>query len=339
MSPDYKTERLYAVPPALVAGFQRDLAGIAPGTVTALPDLTGYIKHSGTFPRPELELGTGMAVDYQLLAEQGAPDEFIIDNQVFFNKPPHRLGRENSHNKVFFGLLLANGTGVEAPIGLDVAVKTKPIEKVSALLGEVAMFQYLQSIGIPTFRPYALLRTNDNIHFLTETQQNVDTMDTIEWKSLDLPERWVQMDYAIQTLALLHSNMLFHGDSEFKNIAFGDLGDIVVVDPELMVSCIELAEMYLHGSDERIRKSAFIRIKQCMGSDFSDLTNSIEDTFFRGLPDNERPGSKAALFKELKRHVYNPYRAALYESDSPYRQVLLDAFDVLLHERKEQSRQ
>jgi hypothetical protein len=339
MSPEAKQERRYSVPSDLVEGFQQDLAQIGPDKTFELPSLTEWINHSGKYSRPDITVPEGFLVDPQLDAFATTEGDAIP--RCFFYKPPHRLGRENSHNKVFFGEVTNTDPidQFEVP-GIDIAVKTKSASHYRSLLGELAMFQYMSNLELPTFRPYGLLHSNENFYLMTLTERPVDTMDTIDWRSMELDERWTQLHYAIETLGILHGHLLFHGDSEFKNIGFDDTGDIVVVDPELMVSSLELGYAYesetVYDIDEK--NFSMRSIKRAMSKDFTDLIRSIHEYIFRGLPDTQRPGSESAVFKELKRHLFNPYRNLIYEGNGPFKSVLLAAYEAMLHERKEMAR-
>ena len=129
----------------------------------------------------------------------------------------------------------------------------KPTKNQAALLGELAMFQYLEELGMPTFKPTSFLFTDTTKanHLLTRFEKPISTMDTVEWEELEADEKWFQLDFAVKTLALLHSELLFHGDLEFKNVGFDERGDLIIIDPELMVSALEMAEIISQGRDSR----------------------------------------------------------------------------------------
>lgn len=336
MQTDINIERQLALSNKVVTDFQDELSLVKGHKIRPLPDLIGQINHYGKSSEPELVAGPGMfIIENSLVPISRSPNIDVEPNNVSFNlQPGHRLGRENSHNKVFFGKILAHAIDGDSPIAEE-EVAVKPSDPQVCLLGELAMFQYMNALGLPTFQPVGyLLSGTGRHHLLTRFDQPVDTMDSVEWQELTVDEQLFQLGAAIDTAVMLHANMLFHGDLEFKNVGFGDTGDLIIVDPELMVSGAGLAEIYNTSNSEIDRDHAVLRLSQIMSKDFSDICRSTETFIYNNMPDGERPKTDPAKFKAQKHHIFMPYREKILSSDSPHTAVLIKAFDRMLHDRK-----
>lgn len=334
-----EAERHLALGSETVVTFQRQVDSVSQRQVYQLPSLTEHINHSGKYTRPRVHLAEGLFLSPELISYSekeygGRPESF-----TFMAQPGHRLGREKSHNEVFFGKLLshwhANGNLHEAQVAV------KPTKNHAALLGELAMFQYLNDLGMPTFTPTSfLVPENDGTsHLLTRFEKPIATMDTVEWDELETAEKWLQLDSAVKTMALLHSELLFHGDLEFKNVGFDERGELIIIDPELMVSALEMAEIASQGSNAEEVRTAQIRLKQSMSNDFTSVCRSIDEFIITSLPMNERPKNDAAKFKLYARHLFRPYEASLQDSHSLYLPELLSAYEKVFQEHKLRSRQ
>ena len=333
-----EAERHLALGSETVERFQDQVGSISRYQVQILPNLTEHVNHSGKYTRPKVSLTPGIYLSPGIISfaedNYGArPDSF-----TFMTQPGHRLGREKSHNEVFFGKLLSHWESEEAILESQVAVK--PTKNRAALLGELAMFQYLEELGMPTFQPtsFLLTETTEATHLLTRFEKPVATMDTVEWDELESEEKWMQVDFAVKTMALLHSELLFHGDLEFKNVGFDERGDLIIIDPELMVSALEMAEIVSQGRDSREVNSAEIRLKQSMSNDFTSVCKSIDEFIIASFPVAQRPNNDAAKFKLYARHLFRPYVASLKDSHSLYLPELLSAYEKVLHEHKQRSR-
>lgn len=331
-----------AVQPERITNFMVGLEAIEGYQVYNLPDLSGLVNHKGFFSRPKVKLGSGLFIDKESFARDSAgpapdskPDAFSFQVQ-----PGHRFGREASHNQVFFGKLLVSGMysdGMKA----ETQVAIKPTENRGALLGELAMLQYMRALNIPTFEPRGFLATNvsKHDHLLTRFEKQVATMDTVDWRELNNGEKWGQIDFAVATLSLLHSHMLFHGDLEFKNVAFGETGDLIIVDPELTVSTAEIGEVALHANNDAAAQRALETITRNMSSDFTSVCNSIDQFIFHTMPPQKRPAAETDKFKAYSRYLFKPYKEALQEQGSSYLTVLVKAYDAMLRERKIRARE
>jgi len=324
----------------IVNRFRSDLITTPEGNFHALPDMQPYINHDAQFSRPAVQLQPGIFLDKEAAGISPLHENGIASCD-FRLRPVHRLGREDSHNLVFFGHLVLQDRSRKAFAETEVAVK--PIKKVKEGLGELAMFQYMRSLGIPTFRPIAFSKHSDTAYLMTEFDRPVNTMDTVEWHELDRDEKWQQVGLGVSTLALLHSNMLFHGDAEFKNIAFNDIGEIVIVDPEFMISARGIAEalqgVRMNRALDQDEATDLGWIKRKMSNDFTNLCRSV-NRYVIGInaQDRRRPHA-TAIFKQYRKHIYLPYRKELYNIGSSYLPLLDRAYNELLIDRKEQSKQ
>ncbi|HVW22989.1 MAG TPA: hypothetical protein VHB51_00675 [Candidatus Saccharimonadales bacterium] len=324
-----------------INNFQEALTVVRSQVVYPLPDLTGQIEHNGQPNRINMGLVSGLFLDPAALDVEKAMTAANPDGVAFMTQPGNRLGRENSHHHVFFGkLLLTWFEEMAHEAAPQVAVKPIELKDRSQLLGELAMLQYMKRLGIPTFVPSGVLITTKGTHdhLLTQFDGPVQTMDIVEWEEMELEEGWAQLGYAIDTAVLLHSNLLFHGDLEFKNVAFGDRGERAITDPEYTISALALAESGLTTKNDEERARCVKRLTQLMSIDFRSICESIDVFIFGLMPKSQRPKNEAAKFKQYERHLYKPYRAALAEVDSQYTPLLLEVFDNMAHERKVDAR-
>lgn len=319
----------------LVDEFQATIHSLQPHQIYSLPDLTEHINHRGKHKAPEIKLADGLFLDRsQLSAPSGVP-EAKPEGFGFILKKALRVGREMSRNKVFMGEVTAEWFEHDHSDSMDVAVK--PLVNRKALLGELAMLQYMNSMGIPTFRPTGFIfnKKASRSHLLTEFQGPVETIDTWDWKRMDMGEQWEMFTYSVETAAMLNSSLLFHRDLQPRNIATDDRNRIVIVDPEFTVSALELAETALSTQDDTVRVFITSEIKDLMSYELSEICRSAYEYIFECMPWDERPASIVDEFKEYEHHILNPYKEALIRRDSKYLPVLLDAFELVLQERRE----
>ncbi|MDL2341550.1 MAG: hypothetical protein QFB87_00520 [Patescibacteria group bacterium] len=320
--------------------FQSEISTVQAHRIFSLPDVTEHINHTGKYTRPDIKLASGLFLNRtdteEALTDYGAkPDAYS-----FITQHGHRLGREKSHNEVFFGKLLSHWHDDE-PGCSESQVAVKPTKNRAALLGELAMFQYMRKLDIPTFEPTAFLvaANGGTDHLLTRFEKPVATMDTVEWQELGTPEKWDQLEFAVNTMALLHSELLFHGDLEFKNVGFGEKGDLIVIDPELTISSLAMAEVAETSSDPSEVAAAQLRIKQSMSTDFTSVCLSIDEFIISSLPARDRPDTNAAKFRSYARHLFRPYKEGLIERRSPHLEQLLIAYEKVFADHKLRSRE
>lgn len=324
-----------AIPSEVIIGFRDGLSNVHGQETYSLPDMTRHINHSGKFTRPDIDYDPGLflANDY-IDRSAGSTDGDTTNHLTFSVQPSNRLGREDSHHKVFFGKLISECLDSDSP-RINEQIAVKPLDNVGTLLGELAMFQYMNKLNLPTFQPVGILVSGKRPHhMITKFEHPVDTMDTVNWQDLDLDERYAQLDYALETAVMLHTKMLFHGDLEFKNVGFNDTGELVIVDPEWSVSGLDLANVYNTSDDCELRGRALLRLSQLMSKEFSDISRSVDKFIFSGKSNNHKPKSDAAFYKIQKHHLYNPYKEKIAASGSQFTDTLLAAYDVMLHSKK-----
>lgn len=317
----------------LIENFQTELLGIRACSVADLPDLSGHINHFGQLTQPPVDLSPGLFLDGRVAGVYDSITTAPPDSVGFMVRPGDRLGREDSHNNLFVGKLIMEQFGKDAlPVESHVAVK--PLPKSAPILGELAMFQYLQQLGIPTFQPSGLLIAKDTSHnhLLTKFNSRVETLDTVDWAELDEDERWGQLGAAVETAALVNSEVLFHGDLEIRNVAADEARETFIVDPEFMVSGRELAEIAMNSSDEVAASWTLLRLKELMNNELKNICKSIDELIFRFMPEERKPQTDAAKQKRYDRRLYKPYREALKFRNSPYLPVLMQTLDLVVHE-------
>lgn len=315
-----------------LAAFRSDIAELSLHDIRPLPDFTHYLDHQGREPRfPKIEPGFYInSKSYSYIANR-SPDlrvEIMPDDA-------QKITREDSRHQVFLGYLdFVHDDSVQ--FEANVAVKATKAE-----LKELSLYQYMGALGISSFKPFGFIRMkNGNQHLLTKVRSSVKTIDATEWSLLTPEEMWETARAGVDTMLMMNKNMLFHGDLEFRNVAIGDFAEPVVVDPEFTSSLLEVGnELLLHMDNAKFAQVPEISlcldaIARKMGVDFTALTASTKASIFPALPYAERPRNDAAIFKKLKHHYYDRYKEGLLDLDTPYRQILLRAFDVLLAKRK-----
>lgn len=324
-----------AIPSEVIVGFREGLDYVHGRETHSLPDLSGFIHHGGKFTRPDINFEPGLFLADGYMGQNTEVGETVTTNHLTFNvQPSNRLGREDSHHKVFFGKLISDCLDGEQPT-VNEQIAVKPLDNIGTLLGELAMFQYMNMLNLPTFQPVGILVSGTRPHhMITKFEHPVDTMDTVNWQDLNLDERYDQLDYALETAVMLHTKMLFHGDLEFKNVGFNDTGNLVIVDPEWSVSGLNLAKIYRETDDKDLKERALLRLSQLMSKEFSDISRSIDKFIFSGVTNSQKPKTDAAFFKIQKHHLYNPYKNKIIASGSEHTDTLLNAYDIMLHSKK-----
>lgn len=334
MAETINLENNLAISSETIQVFHDDLVKFRGEPILSLPDVTAFINHDGHECEPDLDFKAGLYLADQLRGSS-KDNNSISDNIAFSVQPSHRLGREVSHNKVFF-VNLTSEDNSDSQLLIDEHIAVKPIPKLAPLLGELAMFQYMQTVNIPTFQPVgALLSDKGPHHLLTRFEQPIDTMDTLDWKEMDYDEKLFQLRYAIDTAVLLHTKLLFHGDLEFKNVGFNEVGEIFVVDPEVMRSGADIARAYYASDNEVARHREVSKLSKRMSSDFTDICHSIDNFIFSDSPEQLKLRQDQAKFKVYKHHLFAPYREKIAATDSEHRNLLLEAYDLMLHAKKE----
>lgn len=313
---------------AVIDRFQYDIGQYGPAETYDLPDYKVRINHNMKFVQVNEDLEQGMYLD------EGLHREGM--QYGFFVQPGNRLTREDSHNKVFFGNLLLLPEGEGGEVHAQVAVKSRSSNETSKLLGEMALFQHLEDLGLRTYRSAALLVGQKATHFMTYFEGNVATMDTIEWESMDVEEAWTEVDKVVDTMYQLYPNALFHGDLEFRNVAFDQTGNTVIIDPELMISARDSFDELLDAGimltpDQQRVYNALV---QKMSGELSSIFKSIDRHIVPLIPKGERPRTDEARLKMYKKSVLEPYKSRVRDLDDPVRGLLLRLADDVIARKK-----
>lgn len=195
------------------------------------------LNHEGMASR-DIEPPTqdGLYLDSELLdalaVEGRSPTE-----AAFEVLPLQSIGRENSRNMVFFGNLYLHNPGGEDE-AINIAVKPlRGIQNQKAAMHEFAMNEFLASKGIDGPVQIGIMRNGDDIYLLSEFEPHIITLDSLDWPSLDEETKKHAINRGIESLVTLHSNGLFHGDAELKNLTMQpERTSIWIHDMELSVS-------------------------------------------------------------------------------------------------------
>ncbi len=310
----------------LVADLEQDLAATCPHNVRSLPDMTDRVRHDGTYTSAD-GLSPGLYINPSL----GMLGATALG---FAEKPGRRLGAEESRHGVFFGDLSA-GERV-----IPIAVKTMPEHD----LGELALMQLFDKEGLPTFTPFGYLvspfAAKDGAltrgHLLTVYQPGVEPIASMDWRELTDEEKWLYAGYAVDAMALMHPHMLFHTDLYFRNVTIDRGGDVIIPDLEHTVSMREAADSILAnpGSSESDRLLQAIVRK--LSADFTSVRTELDRFVFSTM--KPRIKAPAAQFKRMRSPVFDRYKSQIADTNSEYTDILLEAYERMLVNKKEQVR-
>lgn len=325
--------------------YERDIAnqqefisfieGVRPDRIAVLPDLSEFLDHEG---KRTNNLQEHFLKDYdraylsQSFMDRVQSNRFP-DRVDFLPHPTLRLGRENSQQQVFFGSLVGRWFHEAEDKPIQVAVK--PIASGSIAedkaLHELALYQHMEQEGLPTLNVLGagIFREprNDIVGFIiSEFEPDMITLDTLNWNKMEVTEVIYNIERVIETLALLHSRLLFHGDSEFKNVGIGEAGESLrIVDMEWGTS--------VAAGDGNIDM-----VSRQLSADFSCVARSFDEFIFRD--DTEVGGVRNDVdrFNLLHNLFYEPYFERLMHMNSPYIDVLAKAYEDVLKQKERQAK-
>lgn len=291
--------------------------------VRVLGDLVSEVRHDGKVAEPTRELPVGLYV-----VDGGL--QCASTSLGFDIKRGSRLGREDSRNSVFIGDLCC----AAQVCGAEIPVAVKPVENTVSLLAETAMHQYMRMLGLPTFNPFALVVGERHQYLLTPFEESIETMDTIDWKDKEFDERCAHLGTVVDTFVMIHEQMIFHRDTFFRNMATNETGDALIVDPEFTVSAKDLAEtaMSADGDDSERCTDAITRL---MSAEFTNACHSIDKYVY----DGNVPKNDPTRLKQYKRILFEPYLRRLEDSNSRYRDLLIEVYGRMMSERRRRARQ
>ena len=274
-----------------------------------LPDFSEETDHRGgrrsaTAVRSALD-----ATGAQAMLTPQLYDNFAERELSFAPDPLLRIGKEDSRRQIFFGEMTANSLEHGETQHTSVAVSTIPSEKDvnkhGQSLHEISMYQCAASLDIPSLEVLGVVVTDahpDMYGFvLTKYDPDISTIDTLDWSNMSQKEVTETLAYAVDTLALLHTNYLFHGDSAFRNIAVKDsIQKPIVVDLELSGS--------LRQETENIMK-----LSRFMSADFSSLAMSLDQNISRFYQNDSGLPSSTDRFDFMHNHIFLPYQDRLIQ--------------------------
>lgn len=295
------------------------------GKVEELPDFSADLNHKGRVA-PDADAYhslKGVYLASEVIHAAGGPH---IPRLGFALKPFRRAGREDSRRKVFFGNLELQGE--EQVQTYPVAVKPFTPQAFDYAIHETGMLQFMRREKLPTLNVLGFVAVKGTpvprAYALTHEQRGITTLDNTNWRELPIPERWARMRPALDTLVALHSNLLFHGDLKFKNVAYGEEDrSICVVDPEEAVSLRGRVEPFADIPGQRLW------VQKKMSADFTSLELSVEKELLgSGLTEKDR-------FEDMLEYVYDPYFLMIMKGDSPYKTVLMGAFEDMLEQKRQ----
>ncbi|HSH55436.1 MAG TPA: hypothetical protein VK983_01260 [Candidatus Limnocylindrales bacterium] len=311
--------------------FAYGLETLHDGRIRTLPSFDQDLNHQGQIPPLDASKYRSMAGIYlsdevqMVLGE----DACAVESFSFIPKDYLKLGRDNSRRQVFFGQLDIEAEGEVQSI--DVAVKPFVPQDFHHATHEVGMLQYIDKKNLPTLDVLGIVMVPQGetpwSYAVTRFESKLATLENLNWRQMDESERWAQLRPAIDTMAALHAEAIFHGDYEFKNVGIGEeVRTTKIIDPEFAVSMREVLTPYANNPDER---AAVVRK---MSVDFGSLATSVRQYVC------DPKTSEREDFDAMLDHVYAPYRAKLLRmEESPYQDVLLGALDEVVEKKRRQA--
>lgn len=309
--------------------FSKTIERLTSKAVDLLPDLGEEVNHRG---------GRSVAAKNRLekmhaIALLSQDVEIEHEKSLAFTPQPFfRLGREDSRRQVFFGEISGLRTLSSGSSNTEVAVGVIPREddfiKHEQAIHEVAMYQHLAAMDIPTLDVIGVVKSSspDVYGFaITHYEPTIRTLDTLNWA--DMSDKYIAgtLNQAVDTLALLHVNYVFHGDSEFKNIAVCDARQKpVIVDLELSGSL-------------RDKKTDISKLSLYMSSDFSSLATSIDRSLGRLYRDEPGSASGSDRFYFLDQYIFTPYHDSLVQLGVVPGDPLWLAFDAVVRKKLDEA--
>lgn len=316
--------------------FSYFIESIRKPNVFSLPELDVAMHTDGTVSDSIEDFfygrGNRMYIDDKLLdifCKTDCPDRMVF-------RPQHllRIGKEDSRHKPFFGKL--NGKWFHDPTNEPHQIAIKPIISPKRspmtkqkLLHEVAVYQHLNKLGIPTLDVLGVAvldqpRNDVYGYAITDFDPDIVTLDSLDWKRMSKFEHFEQIENATDYASLLHSNLIFHGDCEFKNIAIGESKkSLKVVDMEWSTIL----------TDPDI---SLLKIKQNMSADLSLIGYSIDKFVFKYWKDELDLGDDSKRFNVLHTVLYEPYYEKLLHSNSQYIDLLSKAYEWIMFDKQKE---
>lgn len=328
--------------------FREQLDLLRQGHFAELPQLSQHLDHTGK-PSRDLNLLLEARGDPALFVPRLFPDDTPYrypDRLSFELQPFDRLGREKSRHQVFFGRMEGQWFHEKQAGSLDVAVKPIPndVKNRYKVLHEVGMHQYLAQYGLPALDIVGVIRTGaktpevdveitdegENLppygYVVSRTEADMETLDNLKWSGMDSEQAGHRMGPVLDTLALLHSHYIFHGDSEFRNIAVADSGR------SLRVIDLEFARSYRDATEN------VDALAEKMNEDFSFVAKSIDEHI--GYLFHDESGVKQPLdtYSFMLSQLFLPYYGRLMRIGVRPGDPLAQAYDQMVVKKLEEAR-
>lgn len=283
--------------------FERRAKRVSGDRVVAVPNLMSRIRHDGIPTRLDFnDIGIcASGVDYMVFPSRYG--SAIPKN--FHSYRLQRIGRETSRHEVHFGALDTQDDRV-----LNVAVKDS---HVSLALGELAMNQYVEHLGLPVYEHIGMVVCAESIdgaddrltHLLSIFNPAVISMDNHEWEGMPEYELKDLLGYAASALGNLNGKGIRHGDSELKNFGQNDAGNTFLVDFEHAhsfkdIAIIATSDMF----DTQTKAIAQDRVNKYVRGDIRDVFNSIKPFL------TMRGKGIGAAYKLFHKAFFGAYEAA-----------------------------
>ena len=295
-----------------------------------IPDLVSYLPNDDSYSDVVDELFYHQGDQTYLsdaFAEYVNQDNFP-DRLTFNVQKVLRMGKEDSRRSVFFGALQASWFHEADKLSQQVAVTPIPANEFTRrmALHEIGRYQQLGRLGISTLEVLGVTlfdepKSDLSGFFATKLVPDLNTMDNLPWDEMMKAEQAKYMTMALDMTATLHSEMIFHGDTKFKNISFSEAqGDFVVSDIEFSRS--------LRDVPERVRL-----IAQRMRADLGFIEESVSKFILPTFSLQERPRGEVARFNFMHNYLYEPYFERIISINGQFVDVLAKAYEVVVNDR------
>ncbi len=291
------------------------------GTIGVYPDLSEGISHSGNISTPDSPFDA-LSTCPQLLIQSESLDDLMdygmgnLPSRLSFDfKSSLEIGKSDSRRKVSFGVAnLAWFDHMREPRKIPLAVK--PFDLPSSektFLHEAAFMAYCREIGLNVPKIFGVARYNGGNRgaLITVFEPGLITLDNLPWGEMTIDEQDYHLQTAVETLALMHENALFHGDAEFKNIAFKQKrGEVTLVDLEFATSLKELP----------LDAGVISEWSKKMSKDFRSVRTSLEGT-------DVISGNDIVKYDQFFNRFIIPYFDRIQHSKGPYKKQLHAAYN------------
>ncbi len=328
--------------------FRELLEPLRQGHFAELPNLGQYVDHTGK-PSRNLNVSLEASGDTVFFAprffREDTPYRYP-DRLSFEAQPFDRLGREKSRHQVFFGRLEGQWFHEQQSGAIDVAIKPIPntVKDHYKVLHEVGMHQYLTQYGLPALDVIGVIRTGAVIpeagseggdeedgsqpygYVVSRTEADMETLNSLKWSGMDAEMAGQRMEHVLDTMALLHSHYIFHGDAEFRNIAVADSGR------SLRVIDLEYARSY-RDATEKVDV-----IAEKMNEDFSFVAKSIYEYIGYLFKDEHDEKQPLETYSFMLSKLFLPYYDRLLRIGVRPGDPLARAYDQMVLTKLEEAR-